>query len=108
LQEHQEIDRRLVQGALVAAAGEDAAEQIVAQVLEQHLTGFCVGGEHLWRAHAPAVEPVCDGKERLEADLRRAMHQDRWPRAALQALVAPCRGVARERRPGRAAIAVSL
>ena len=102
LQVGEEVDRGAVEPRLaLRLAGAEDGEEVVAEVLEQDQAAPAVGAEHLGRAEAAGAQPGGDREEGpdVEAALRRHVHQDGAgePPAAPEPLVAPRRGVARQR-----------
>ena len=102
LQVEQEVDRGTVEFFFVSRVAEDAVEQIVAQVFQQHETGLGVGGDYFRRAQAMVAQPLGHADERIDVELVGwRIHQDRRAGSAAQTLVAPYRGIAGQRDPDR-------
>ena len=102
-QGQENVDGGAVERGLVAALGQQLGEALVAQVFEQQEAAVRILSEDFGRAQPPGAQQLRDTHEWAHVfPAGRRIHQDGPARLQLHPLVAPERGIARQRPAHRA------
>ena len=107
-QRHQQVDRRLIQRHGGHGVGiRRLAQPVVAEILQQHQPAVQVQRQDRRGRERSLRQPARHRDERARVFVRRGrIHQDRAPRAVMDAEVSPERGIAGQRVDPRAGPAV--